>query len=259
MQANPSVSELPLETIMRALDCLYNPNTNEQTRKEADVYLNQLKESLQADAFEQLTTAFLQVFRSQSEGKSATEYFLLTLFESCFQRWLSNVVAVPGSRDIKELVEKLIKPNLWQLVVNSIGQHNVEIPSFVRNRMVSLFSFVALRTWPQYWPTCFDDWVALAQSNAQYMELVLLILKQISEDLVLTNTSIDTARRDELIRSLDVCLPFLFQFVQHILKICQNTIVSSHWQTLEGNHAISICVLALEFVESVLQNKKLRS
>ncbi|GJQ14624.1 hypothetical protein GpartN1_g6415.t1 [Galdieria partita] len=253
MQANTSVSELPLESIVRAVNCLYNPTTNEKTRKEADMYLNQLKESLHANAFEQLATAFLQVFRSHSEEKSAAEYFLLTLFENCFQRWLSGVVEGHKELDIKELVEGQIKANLWQIVLNSVGQQKLEVPNFLRNRMVSLFSFVALRTWPQYWPAFFDDLVALAQSNSDYVEFVLLILKQVSEDLVYTKADIDSGRRDELIRSLDVCLPFLFQFILQLLKICHSTIISSHRQASEVEHAISICVLAFSFVEFILQ------
>lgn len=160
MQTAQNTSALPLETIIRAVNCLYDPNTNQETRKQADLYLNQLKESLQVNAFEQLADAFLQVFRSNADGKCATEYFLLTLFETCFQRMLSDIVLSKSELNVGQLVERQIKPSLWRFVVHSTGQQGLQVPSFLKKRLVSLFSFIALRTWPQYWPNLFDDLVS---------------------------------------------------------------------------------------------------
>ncbi|KAI9917129.1 hypothetical protein PsorP6_013362 [Peronosclerospora sorghi] len=93
-------------------------------------------------------------------------------------------------------------------------------PVFVREKKVALLAQLAKRQFSQRYPDLLADLLHAWQSgSSDHVELVLLILRLVSEDCVSSsfNTSIPPTRRKEIVQGLNVCLPQLVPVVYHEL------------------------------------------
>ena len=104
---------------------------------------------------------------------------------------------------------------------------------------------MAIREWPQQWPTFLVELTDLAKRPVGYnefqIEIILLVLQRLTEDVAIFQ-SIDSVRRKDLHQSLTNNMGEIFDFLSQLLQIQVRTF--QQHDTQEGPDALLYCRLA---------------
>ncbi|CAI5711914.1 unnamed protein product [Peronospora destructor] len=147
-----------------------------------------------------------------------------------------------------------MRMELMELLLRATS--TLDEPLFLREKKVALLAQIAKRQFPQRWPELLPELLQVWQSgNSRQVELVLLILRSLTEDCVSSsfNTSIPPARRKDILQGLNVCLPELFPVVYQELEK-QYAIYKSHTTTeAQKNSSQRLIYAALDMLKEFLE------
>ncbi|KAF2666914.1 ARM repeat-containing protein [Microthyrium microscopicum] len=167
------IANLSEAGLIQALEVVYNPRSKNETRQEATIFLDQAKQSPEA-----LTHGYL--LASDSSRPAVLRHYGMSMMLF----YLKHVYTGGNEQELKGYVLNLTE----SLLEND--------PSFLKNKVVQIWTEVAKRIWGQGWDNMDEQLVNLWRSTLSHKEFVLLALEQLSEDIFSREDYVAALRSD---------------------------------------------------------------
>lgn len=133
---------------------------------------------------------------------------------------LENVLKTQWNADaFGAEAKEAFKATVLELLAN--GTRGIlDEPAYVKQKLVSVAAEAVKREWPQRWPSLLGDLFDIAGAGPAQAELVVLLLRDVCEDCVLSdfNASIPVARRNEILQALNSVLGEISSFFVSVLE-----------------------------------------
>ncbi|KAL2919981.1 karyopherin [Polyrhizophydium stewartii] len=220
--------------VLQALSTLYSPSASSAERKQADKYLDQVRDLPDAPILG------CQLAHAGSQHPTFVRHFGLGLIESTIKyKWQT-----PAYTDAERLA---IRASVLQLCDSSASRDPPEEP-MVLEKLSKIFVELAKRTWPLDWT---DMDVCLRLLYGQSLagrKLVLLIYKSLAEDVFLFEDAVAVSRKKELstaLVSVTVSTPLLNE-------ILSRPVVESETQAMSARSDLK---LLLQLVRANPENE----
>ncbi|GBF62964.1 hypothetical protein TMEN_5574 [Trichophyton mentagrophytes] len=178
-----------LANIIQALDVIHSPASSNEVRKQASEFLEQQKHEKAAVQ----NGYFLAAEKSHSPvvqhlGLSFLEHVLRYKFLELSPDEVNHTRGL-----VMSLAEGL----------------RCQDPSYIRNKVASLWVELAKRTWGLEWPRMDESLVQLWNATFTHKELVLTVLETLSEDIIHQEDTTSSLRGTDLNRALvEICTPY---------------------------------------------------
>ncbi|KAK2858436.1 hypothetical protein FQN49_004739, partial [Arthroderma sp. PD_2] len=178
-----------LASIIQALDVIHSPTSTNEVRKQASEFLEQQKHEKAAIQ----NGYFLAADKSHSP---VVRHLGLSLLEHVLRyRFL-------------ELSGEEVN-HTRGLVMSLAEELQYQDPSYIRNKVASLWVELGKRTWGDDWPGMDEALVQLWAATFAHKELVLTILETLSEDIIHQEDTASSLRGTDLNRALvEICTPY---------------------------------------------------
>ncbi|EFE42128.1 hypothetical protein TRV_03128 [Trichophyton verrucosum HKI 0517] len=178
-----------LANIIQALDVIHSPASSNEVRKQASEFLEQQKHEKAALQ----NGYFLAAEKSHSPvvqhlGLSFLEHVLRYKFLELSPDEVNHTRGL-----VMSLAEGL----------------RCQDPSYIRNKVASLWVELAKRTWGLEWPQMDESLMHLWNATFTHKELVLTVLETLSEDTIHQEDTASSLRGTDLNRALvEICTPY---------------------------------------------------
>lgn len=87
----------------------------------------------------------------------------------------------------------------------------------IKEKFAKIVVNVAVREWPQRWPTFTDSLIAVIENNRREMDVALIIFRILCEEITVFNENWDDSRRNELKSALNAVMPSMFPLLVSVL------------------------------------------
>ena len=187
--ANGTADAATVGHIVQALDIIHNRTSTNETRLQALQYL----ESQKRDKTAVQNGYFLAAEKSNSP---LVRHFGLSLLEHVLKHQSASLSPTEAG-------------HIRGLVLELAQQIQPGDPSYIRNKIVSLWVEIAKRTWGLDWIGMDETLVQLWNGSLLHKDFVLSVLETLSEDIIHHEDTVSSLRGTDLNRALvEVCTPF---------------------------------------------------
>jgi exportin-5 len=152
-----------LSQVLEALQAIYAPNSNNDTRRQATEYLEQAKRHPDAPS-QGFTLA-----NDRSQPAALRHYGLTMLEYSIKYKW--EDFTVEQGTELRGSVTELAK------------QTAEDDPVYLRNKVAQLWTEIAKRSWGAEWLDMDEQLVALWQHSLHHQAIVVYVLETLSEEV----------------------------------------------------------------------------
>ncbi|KAJ4348535.1 karyopherin [Didymosphaeria variabile] len=152
-----------LSQVLQALQAIYDPKSNNETRRQATEYLEQAKRHPEAPSHGHTLA------RDKSQPAQLRHYGLTLLEFSIRYSW-EDFTEEQGT-------------GLRNYVVELAQSITAEDPVYLRNKVAQLWTEVAKRSWGAEWMDMDQQLVELWQSSLHHQAVVLYVLETLSEEI----------------------------------------------------------------------------
>lgn len=174
--------------IVEALDIIHSRTSTNETRLQALQFL----ESQKKDKTAVQNGYFLAAEKNNSP---LVRHFGLSLLEHVLKHQSASLSPTEAG-------------HLRGLVLELSHQIQAEDPSYIRNKIVSLWVEIAKRTWGLDWIGMDEALVQLWNGSLWHKEFVLSVIETLSEDIIHHEDTVSSLRGTDLNRALvEVCTP----------------------------------------------------
>ena len=167
-----------LSQALQALEVIYSPNSSNDSRRDATIYLEQAKTHPQAPA------AGFQLALSSDHVPHVRHYGLTILDHAAKYQW----------QDYDSQQRQTIRHWILQLARNVDPQQ----PVFLRNKIAQLWVEVAKKCWLSEWDDFDERLQELWAMSGAHQEVVLHLLETLSEDVFSTKDPAGAGRDTDL-------------------------------------------------------------
>lgn len=188
-----------IQVVRAAFNAMYSPSANNQVVKHNEAIIQQFKTSLQTE-----------------HTVLAAREFLLPILQD---RPIQDYEALFGLQLINELIlqvppwlnhSEATRSSLRQLSVELVTHTNpTHYKNMVQEKVAYLLVGVAIREWPQQWPTFLNDLLA----GALPPQMVCIVLRLMSEEVHEYSNAIASSRRQDLNQVMSEGLPQMLSFI----------------------------------------------
>ena len=174
---NPTVAN-----IFQALQAIHDRSSTNETRQQASQFLESQKRDESA-----VQNGYL--LASERDNPPLVRHFGLSLLENVLKHQSATLSATQAGQ-------------LRVLVLNLSSQIQPQDPSFVRNKVATLWAEISKRTWGLEWVGMDEDLVQLWNVSLTHKGFVLTVLETLSEDVIHHEDTVSSLRGTDLNRAL---------------------------------------------------------
>ncbi|KAF2444468.1 ARM repeat-containing protein [Karstenula rhodostoma CBS 690.94] len=152
-----------LSQVLHALQAIYNPKSNNETRRQATEYLEQAKRHPEAPSHG-------HTLALDTSQPAQLRHYGLTMLEFSIRY---------GWEDFTEEQANVLRSYVVELAQSITAQD----PVYLRNKVAQLWTEVAKRSWGAEWMDMDQQLVELWQSSLHHQAVVLYVLETLSEEI----------------------------------------------------------------------------
>lgn len=191
---------LALNEVRSALNALHSAHATSDTIHASERVLDAFKTSLEpAAAVAHAHTLLSPILNRTSSALSSPE--ILFAFHLLEQRVLNNGAWLSHPNELRKMVRSL--------AVTLVANSSNNFPHFVAEKARALLIALAVREWPQHWPTFMDDVLSAQLPKST----VCALLRILSEEVHEFSDCIETSRRTELAHAMALVLPNMLSYI----------------------------------------------
>jgi exportin-5 len=184
-EGSPSAT---VANIMQALEIIHSRTTTNEVRHQASQFLESQKHEKSA-----VENGYL--LAAEQANSPLVRHYGLSLLEHVLKHQ-SGSLPVAQTAHLRGLVLELAQ------------RIQAQDPSYIRNKIVSLWVEIAKRTWGLDWMDMDEAMVQLWNGSLVLREFVLSVLETLSEDIIHHEDTVSSLRGTDLNRALvEVCTP----------------------------------------------------